>query len=304
MYRRPSEIARRAAGAVLEFAIKAYGGAAALSVALSGSETVGGKIHDAAAAVPNLQARYRQAKYVIDHGEEIQGALDYVARHAPSADQIEETIQKSQHALEGVRTVFEEVERAKEAIQNVSWVNLGDSLTLAVQHAQRAWVAMPDLDSIDHLTQTAERIGPALGYLQTFDIDLAQIYQGLCALADNFARDEIWGTLGVMAGALALAYVLGTAAGFWGRRGRPGLIVSALQKSGARFFPGWYKENLSDILGERTYALARQHFDDAVARDPERALSLRAYQAVETSVRAKIEVADRIGPHQGRSDLS
>lgn len=69
LYRRPEEIGRRVIGSLLELGIKAYGAAAAMSVALSDAETVGGKSYDALNAVPNLMERYRQAKYVVDHRE-------------------------------------------------------------------------------------------------------------------------------------------------------------------------------------------------------------------------------------------
>src|SRR5215203_6903175 len=101
LYRRPEEIGRRIIGSLFEWGIKAYGTAAAVSVALSDAETVGGKLYDALAAVPNLMERYRQAKYVYDHAEEIQAALDYVHQHAPDARQLEAAAQKTYVALDG-----------------------------------------------------------------------------------------------------------------------------------------------------------------------------------------------------------
>jgi len=83
------EIRRRVIGSLLELGIKAYGAAAAVSVAFSDAETASGKLHDAVAAVPNLTERYREAKYALDHRAEIQTALEYVHRHAPDPQQLE-----------------------------------------------------------------------------------------------------------------------------------------------------------------------------------------------------------------------
>jgi hypothetical protein len=77
LYRRPEELGRRILGAVIAFVLKAYGAAAALSVALSSSETVGGKAYDAVHAVPNLTERFSQARYVVAHREQVQATLDY-----------------------------------------------------------------------------------------------------------------------------------------------------------------------------------------------------------------------------------
>jgi len=72
-------------GSLFAFGIRAYGAAAAVSVALSDAETVGGKGYDALNAVPNLMERYHQATYVVDHREEIQNAIELVHQHAPDA---------------------------------------------------------------------------------------------------------------------------------------------------------------------------------------------------------------------------
>ena len=74
-----SEIRRRVIGSLLELGIKAYGAAAAVSVAFSDAETAGGKFHDAIAAVPNLTERYREAKYAVDHRAEMARSSSSVA---------------------------------------------------------------------------------------------------------------------------------------------------------------------------------------------------------------------------------
>ena len=94
LYRRPAEILRRIFFLLLEITLKAYGAAAAVSVALSEKETVGGKSYDALNAIPNLMERYRQAKYVVEHREQVQAALDYAHDHAPDPQQLQTAVQK------------------------------------------------------------------------------------------------------------------------------------------------------------------------------------------------------------------
>ncbi|HWM93846.1 MAG TPA: hypothetical protein VN493_24010 [Thermoanaerobaculia bacterium] len=291
-YRTPREISRRIAGSLLELGIKAYGTTAALSVALSDSETVGGKLYDGAAAVPNLIERYRQAKYVFDHAEEIQTALDYVHQHAPDARQLETAVQKSYEALDGARTMFSEVSQAKEALANIlSFTNLAslldnsispfDSVAQAFEHLGSAWRAMPDLEAINHLMDVAQNVTPVLHYLNHLDIDFASLYEGVLCVTDNFARDEIAGTLGIMGAAFGIAFALGMGAGFWGRRGRPGIIVSTLQGWGARRFPDWYVRNLEHALGPSLYAVARERIQSDIVADPQKALDPEAHQELE-----------------------
>lgn len=275
------EIARRITGTLLELGIKAYGTAAAASVALSDSETVGGKLYDALAALPNLVERYRQAKYVFDHAEEIQAALDYLHRHAPDARQLETAVQKSYEALDGARTMFSQVGQAKAALANLSWENVIDSSMQAYEHIGMAWTAMPDFESISHLADVAQNVTPVLHYVNGLDVDFARLYGGLLCGMDNFASDEIAGTLGVMAAGLGIAFVLALAAGFWGRRGRPGILVSALQGWGARFFAGWYARNLEAVLGRSLYAVARDRIQRDIVADPQKVLDPEAHQALE-----------------------
>jgi hypothetical protein len=282
LYRRPGEIGRRITGSLFELGIKAYGMAAAVSVALSDSETVGGKIHDALAALPNLMERYRQAKYVYDHAEEMQGALDYVHQHAPDARQLETAVQKSYEALNGIRTMLTEISQAKEALANI-WINFNvlENAMQASEHVSRAWTALPDLESISHLTDVAQNVPPFLKYLDILDIDFARIYGGLLSVMDNFASDEIAGTLGIMAAAFGIAFALGMGAGFWGRRGRPGIIISTLQGWGARLFPDWYVRNLEAALGRPLYAVARERIQRDIVADPQAALDPEAHQELE-----------------------
>lgn len=279
--RRSAEIGRRIAAALLEVGIKAYGTAAAVSVALSDAETLGGKVYDAVAAVPNLTERYRQAKYAFEHREELQNALEYVHQHAPDTRQLEPAVQKSYEALEGVRTVFSEVGLAMEAFANFAF-------GLGAEHITNAWDARPDLDSITHLADAAENVTPLLAYLNDLEIDFASLYGGLLCVVDNFARDELAGTLAVMGAALGIAFVLGLGAGFWGRRGRPGLIVKTLHGWGARRFGSWYARHLEDALGRPLYAVARERIQADILADPEKALDPAAHQELERHFERKL----------------
>jgi hypothetical protein len=281
LYRRPEEIGRRLTGSLFEWGIKAYGTAAAVSVALSDSETVGGKLYDALAAVPNLMERYRQAKYVYVHAEEIQAALDYVHQHAPDARQIEAAAQKTYAALDGVRTMFGEVTLAREALANLSLDNVLGSFAQMSEHFGRAWTAMPDVDSISHLAAVAQNVTPFLRHLDILDIDFPRVYGGLLSVMDNFASDEIAATLFVMGAAFGIAFALGLGAGFWARRGRPGFVVSLLQRWGARVFHGWYVRNLEAALGQPLYTAARQRIQSDIVADPQKALDPAALQELE-----------------------
>lgn len=283
LYRRPEEIGRRITGFLLELGIKAYGTAAVVSVALSDAETLGGKLYDALAAVPNLMERYRQAKYVFDHREEIQEGLEYLHHHAPEARQLETAVRESYEALEGIRTVFSEIGQARDALANIV-SSPADILALswqAFERLGRAWEASPDLESITHLAAVAQQATPLLARLNSLDIDFASLYGGLLCIVDNFALDEIAGTLFIMGAALGTAFVLALAAGFWGRRGRPGIIVRTLQGWGARLFPDWYVSNLERALGPPLYAAARERIQRDVVADPQKALAPQAYQELE-----------------------
>jgi hypothetical protein len=281
LYRRPEEIGRRVVGSLFEFVVKAYGAAAAVSVALSDGETVGGKSYDALNAIPNLAERYRQAKYVFDHREEIQTTLDYVHDHAPDAHQLETAASQSSETLERITTTYSEVTQSWDAIASIRPHNVMQNFPRAKEHFDKAWAAKPDLDSISHLADEAKGVTPFLRQLNELDIDFPGLYANLLSVLDNFASDEIAATLGVMTAALALTYALGMGAGFWGRRGRPDFIAGTLQGWGARHFKGWYVRNLEYALGQRLYAVARERIQRDIVADPLMALDPEALQTLE-----------------------
>ncbi len=271
---RDLEIGRRAIGVLLELGVKAYGAAAAVSVALSDAETVGRKADDALAAVPNLMERYRDARYVVDHREEIRAAVDYVHQHAPDAQQVETAAQESSETLARIETTYSEVIQATEALAERNILGVPQ----AVDHLRDAWAARPDLDSIRHLAEVAGSVTPVV---RQAEVLVPRLYGGLLTVIDNFASDEIAATLGVMGAAFALAYLLGTAIGFWARRGRPGLIARTLQRLGARFFRGWYVSNLEHALSPPLYAAARERIQSDIVADPQKALDPEALAELE-----------------------
>lgn len=274
---RPSrrETVRRVTGSLLEIGIKAYGAAAALSVALSDGETVAGKGEDALAAVPNLMERYQNAKYVIDHREEIRTALDHVHHNAVDADQLEAAAEASTETLVDIETTYDEAGRAWDAITN--W-NVLEGVPEAAEHAANAWQSRPDFDSISHLADVADNVVP---FVRQVEVLVPAFYGGVLTVADNFASDEIGSTLAVMGAALAIAFVLGTAVGFWARRGRPGLLAHTLQAWGAHRFHGWYVRNLEYALGEPLYAAARERTQGDILADPQGALDPEAFRELE-----------------------
>src|SRR5690606_30730098 len=155
----------------------------------------------------------QDAKYVVDHREEIQGAVDYLNQHAPSQPELEKAVGEGTETLRGIETTYSEVGEARDAASDGSFLD-------AFGHVREAWGAKPDLDSIRQLVGIAEQVDPLVEQVEV----LIPVYYGvLSTVTDNFASDEIVSTLTVMAVAFGLALVLGRTVGFWVRRGQPGL---------------------------------------------------------------------------------
>ena len=276
--RRRPETGRLVVGALAELGIKAYGAGAAVSVALSDAETVAGKGHDAVAAVPNLEKRYEAAKYVADHRQEIQSALETI-RDAPPEVELRGAVDRSSETLRDIEVTSNAVEAARDAIRDLSLRNAYSKAKEAVGHVQDAVDARPDTDSLRDLASFAEQVGPFVDEVEV----LTPVYsRGLLQAVDNFSSDEVVGTLGVMAAALGLAFVLGQAVGFWVRRGRPGLIARMLQRGGARVFRRWYVRNLPYALSTPLYAAARGRLQRDIVADPKAALDPDVFRDLES----------------------
>lgn len=267
--RRRLEPGRLLLGSVLETLIKAYGAGAALSVALSDAETAGGKVGDAVKAVPNLVERYDQARYVVDHREQIQAAVTYLNEHTLPQAELEAKADESVRTLGSIETTYDEVGRARDVLEIDGLTGTFDNVREAIGHIGNAYSARPDLDSIRELAAVAEQVRP---FTDQVDVLIPVYYGNFFTLTDNFAGDEIAGTLTVMALALGVAWVVGQAVGFWVRRGRPGLLARLLQRLGARTFRPWYVRNLPYALSPPLYDAAREHLRDEIRSDPESAL--------------------------------
>lgn len=272
--RRRLELGRLLTGSFLEWMAKAYGVGAAAAVALSDSETVGGKGLDAVKAVPTLVDKYREAKYVSEHREQIQAAIDYLNHEAPPREELEATATSSLDTLHRIETTYSEMGQAKDALP---W-NPGE----AWGHLSEGWDAKPDAQALSDLADSAEQLGPLAEQAQ---VHVPLYYTGLASVMDNFASDEIASTVTEMVVALVLGAVLGRVAGFWVRRGRPGIIAVLIQGLGARVFRRWYVENLPFALTPPLYAAARERIEGDLAAglvdDPRSTLDPETFAALE-----------------------
>ena len=267
--RRRLEVGRLLTGSLVEMLIKAYGAGAAASVALSDAETVGGKVHDAVAAVPNLADKYHEAQYVLDHREQIQAAVTYLNEHTLPQEQLQRTADESVRTLGAIETTYDEVGAARDVLQLDGISGTLDNVRDAISHVGNAYDARPDLDSLRQLAEVADQVEP---FKQQVDVLIPVYYGNFFTLTDNFAGDEIVSTLFVMALALVVAAVVGRAVGFWVRRGRPGFIAQLLQALGARVYRRWYVSNLPYAITPPLYDAAREHLQREVRTDPEAAL--------------------------------
>ena len=267
--RRRLEPGRLLLGSALEMLVKAYGAGAALSVALSDSETVGGKAGDAIRAVPNLADKYHEATYVIEHREQIQAAITYLNEHTLPQDELQRTADESLRTLGSIQTTYDEVGRARDVLQLDGIGGTFDNVREAIGHVANAYDARPDLDSLRQLAEVADQVRP---FKEQVDVLIPAYYGNFFTLTDNFAGDEIVSTVFVMVLALAVASVVGQAVGFWVRRGRPGLLARLWQRLGARTFRPWYVSNLPYALSPPLYDAAREHLQNEIRTDPEAAL--------------------------------
>lgn len=276
--RRRLELGRLLLGSLLELFVKAYGVAAALAVALSDAETVGGKASDAVRAVPSLAEEWEQAQYVVDHREEIQAAVTYLNENTLPQEELQRTADESTATLDAIQTTYDEVAAARDVLEIDGISGTFDNVRDAIGHVGDAYDAQPDLDSLERLAGVADQVGPLADQVEVL---LPVYYGGLATITDNFASDEIASTLLVMALALVLAGALGRTVGFWVRRGRPGLLAQLLQALGASVFRRWYVANLPWALTPPLYDAAREHFHAEIAADPEAALDQDTLRALE-----------------------
>lgn len=276
--RRQLEPGRLLLGSALEMLVKAYGAGAALSVALTDSETTGGKLGDAVRAVPNLADRWDQARYVMDNREEIQAAVTYLNDNTLPQAELEQKADASVQTLGSIETTYDEVGRARDVLEIDGIGGTFANVREAIGHIGTAYDARPDLDSIRELAAVAEQVRP---FTDQVDVLIPVYYGNFFTLTDNFASDEIASTLFVMVLALGVAWVVGQAVGFWVRRGLPGLLARLLQRLGARTFRPWYVRNLPYALTPPLYDAAREHLQREIRDDPEGALDAETLSDLE-----------------------
>ena len=276
--RRRVELGRLFLGSVLEWLVKAYGAGAALSVALSDSETTRGKVGDAVRAVPNLADKLNEAQYVIAHRDEIQAAVTYLNENTLPQDELQQTADESMRTLESIETTYDEVGAARDVLEIDGISGTLDNVREAIGHVGNAYDARPDLASLRQLAEVADQVEP---FRQQVDVLIPVYYGNFFTLTDNFAGDEIASTVFVMALALGVAAVVGRAVGFWVRRGRPGIIAQLLQALGARVFRPWYVSNLPWAITPPLYDAAREHLQAEIVADPETALDDETLRALE-----------------------
>ncbi|MFW5471624.1 hypothetical protein ACOCJ4_16440 [Knoellia sp. CPCC 206435] len=279
LYRRPGELRRRVIFFLLAFAAGAYGAAAAVSAALSDAETVRGKCFDALNVVPNLRQRFEHAKYLVDHREQFQDALDTAHDQAPDLEKLDMAARKSSETLDRIDTTTSEVTQAWDVVAGTK--NPLESIPRAYNHVKRAWEVRPSVEAMQDLKDQVEN---SLSFVRQLDLQNPQVravYADVLRVMDNFSSDEIGGTLGVMGVALALGYVISTAFGFWGRRGRPGLIAGTLQRWGTRRFKGWYVKNLEYAMSPALYAVAKERIQRDIVANPRGVLDPEALQELE-----------------------
>lgn len=289
--RRRLEPGRLLLGAVLETLVKAYGAGAALSVALSDAETTGGKAHDALRAVPSLAEEYDEARYVLDHREQIQAAITYLNEHTLPQEELQRTADESARTLGAIETTYDEVGRARDVLELDGITGTFANVREAIGHVGNAYDARPDLDSIRRLAEVADQVRP---FTDQVEVLIPVYYGNFFTLTDNFASDEIASTLFVMGLALVLSVVLGQAVGFWVRRGRPGLVARMWQYLGARVFRGWYVRNIPYALTPPLYDAAREHLQREIAVDPEAALDEETLRELEQYFATKAQHAPEV----------
>lgn len=269
--RRRIEIRRTIFGSLLEIGIKAYGAAAAMSVAVSDAETVGGKGRDAVLAVSTLKEKYDQGKYIVEHRDEIAGAIEQIHEQAPESAEIQNSLDNAAVTLDRLDTTYDD------------WNNAVDSFSIwspreSLGHVRDAWEARPKLSSIAELVSTTQQVRPILDSAETLT---QEYYVSLLAAADNFARDERMSTILVMAASFLLAFIIAKTVGFTIRRGRPGIIAFTLQKLGARVFRRWYVDNAPFALSAPLYSVARERVHQDIVKDPAGELTPEALRDLE-----------------------
>ena len=162
---------------------------------------------------------------------------------------------KAHDAVQAARTFSEHLGAVGE---NLGFSNFHP--TIAYDHLSKAKEMLPKMpDAYNAITTVAAKAAEAAKYLK--DIDYTPAYSAMLNFADNFARDEIAMTAGVIVAFAGGIYCAGAYVGsMWIDRGIPGVFTRWKMNYGARQNRTFYRENPDVILGKDVYGILEEHF--------------------------------------------
>jgi hypothetical protein len=70
----------------------------------------------AAATLPTLVEELQDARYVVEHREEIQDAITHLEQNAPAQDELQRSIDESTETLGAIETAYSEVDQARSVL--------------------------------------------------------------------------------------------------------------------------------------------------------------------------------------------
>jgi hypothetical protein len=261
-FEKPSKRVPASVGASIGLNIA--GGAGAGGVLLGKGETILQKIGDAVTAIPrgvaNMVDHYIHAP---EYARKTNAALEYLKEQGPQV--AEELGQAGRHIQVGVN-------QAGRAMNDFSIAK--DQLLPGGQEFDPSSAYQTLKDGINTLeaavenvnaggAQAQETAGPAIEALQ--DVDLNPVMNALHNLADNVAPDEIAQTIAIGAGSVLAGYAASQyVRGYWGRRGRPGILARAVQRAGLRKYSNYFTKNPEQIAGPKAVEI----FEDSLVKRP------------------------------------
>lgn len=243
------------------------GGAGAGGVLLGKGETFMQKVGDAVTAVPkgfvNLVKHYMNAP---EYARQTNDALEYLKERGP---EVASELNRSSVLLQnGARQAGRATDLLREG---QDYLTPGGEKGFDLQNAYYAFK-----DGINQLEsavtsinagkdQAQETAGPAIEALQ--NVDLNPVLQALHNLADNVSGDEIGQTIAIGASSVLAGY-LGSQylRGYWGRRGRPGIVSRAVQRSGLKRFRDYFVKDPEKIAGP----IAVEIMGDYLVQNPQK----------------------------------
>ena len=231
--------------------------AGASGVFLGSGETLVQKAGNAVMAIPNMLSNLRHylhlpeyikkanltAEYLREQGPAIADSLSYVGR------KLEAGASLAQKGLVELSEGFDNIMPGGN-FDPIEGYNLLKSASNSLKVAKESIK-----DGGEQLQETAQPVVDALK-----EVDLNPVMNSLYNLADNVAPDEIVQTLGIAAACVLTGYASSQyIRGYWGRRGRPGIVSRFIQKRGLRRFKDYYARHPDKIAGEGGLEAFKQH---------------------------------------------